>query len=84
MFNKTIYLLQPSYRKMDGSMLKELPTFNYAINMPMLSACIPADWLKRFTIEYFDAADLNPSEEIIIITSPGYDIAHAVELARYY
>lgn len=84
MFNKTIYLLQPSYRKMDGSMLKELPTFNYAINMPMLSACIPADWLKRFTIEYFDAADLNPSEEIIIITSPGYDIAHAVELARHY
>jgi len=84
MTDKSIYLVQPSYRKMDGSMIKEMPIFNYAINMPILSVCIPNNWSKRTCIEYFDTVDLHPSEHVIIMTSPGYDIAHAVELARHY
>jgi radical SAM superfamily enzyme YgiQ (UPF0313 family) len=81
---KSIYLVQPSYRTMDGTVLKGLPIFNHAINMPMLSACIPDDWEKRTCIEYFEDVDLDPSESVVVLTSPGYDIAHAVELARHF
>lgn len=81
---KSVYLLQPTYRKMDGTLVKGLPIFNYAINMPIISACIPNDWEKEICIEYFDEVNLETDASVVIMMSPGYDLAHAVTLAQEF
>ena len=78
--NKKILIIQPTYRLMDGKLIKEFPLFNYSYNLPILSACIPADWKKECCLEYIDDIDYNSDASIIIITSAAYDIQHAVEI----
>ncbi|MBI4811299.1 MAG: radical SAM protein [Ignavibacteriales bacterium] len=78
---KKIYIIQPTYRLMDGTLLKEFPIFNYSYNLPLLSATIPTDWEKQFGLEYCDDVDFNSDASVILITSTGYDIAHAVDIA---
>jgi radical SAM superfamily enzyme YgiQ (UPF0313 family) len=81
---KKIYLVQPTYSMMDGKLIKEFPLFNYSYNLPILSATIPSDWQKQSCLEYTENLDLNSEASVIIITSPGYDISHAVEIVKKY
>jgi len=82
--NKKVYLIQPTYRSMDGKLIKGMPIFNYSYNLPMLSAVIPADWEKEFCLEYFDDINYSSDASVIIITSMGYDVMRAKEIAEEF
>lgn len=81
---KKIYIIQPTYRLMDGKLIKEFPLFNYAYNLPILSATIPNDWEKETCLEYTEEVNFNSDASVIIVTSPGYDIAHAIEIIKVF
>jgi radical SAM superfamily enzyme YgiQ (UPF0313 family) len=81
---KKIYIIQPTYRLMDGKLIKELPLFNYSYNLPIVSATIPEDWQKETCLEYTEEVDFNSDASVIIITSPGYDVARSVEIIEQF
>lgn len=82
--NRTVYIIQPTYRTMDGRLIKELPIFNYFHNLPILSAAIPDTWRKRVCLEHVDDIDFECDAGVVLITSPGYDLEHALEIAREF
>jgi radical SAM superfamily enzyme YgiQ (UPF0313 family) len=69
---------------MDGSVIKRIPVFNYSYNLPILSATIPPDWNKTFCLEYCNPVNYDSGASVIIVASAGYDIAHALEIARRF
>ncbi len=79
-----VYIIQPSYKTMDGKLIKRLPVFNFSNNLPIISATIPLNWEKRICIEYFDEIDYNDPASVVILTSTGYDIVHAFEVAKKF
>jgi radical SAM superfamily enzyme YgiQ (UPF0313 family) len=81
---KKIYIIQPTYRLMDGKLIKELPLFNYSYNMPIMSATIPPDWQKETCLEYTEEVNLDTDASVIILTSPGYDVARSVEIIENF
>ncbi|MBV6421649.1 MAG: hypothetical protein DAHOPDDO_02930 [Ignavibacteriaceae bacterium] len=81
---RKIYLIQPTYRLMDGKLIKKLPLFNYSYNMPILSAVIPTDWQKETCLEYTEGIDFNSDASVIVITSPGYDVARSAEIIEEF
>ena len=81
---KKIYIIQPTYRLMDGKLIKELPLFNYSYNLPIISATIPSDWQKETCLEYTEEIDFDTDATVIIITSPGYDVARSVEIIEQF
>ncbi|HEY6626664.1 MAG TPA: radical SAM protein, partial [Ignavibacteriaceae bacterium] len=81
---KKIYIIQPTYRLMDGKLIKELPLFNYSYNLPIISATIPEDWQKETCLEYTEKVDFDTDASVIIITSPGYDVARSVEIIEQF
>ncbi|HVO73838.1 MAG TPA: hypothetical protein VMT35_07430, partial [Ignavibacteriaceae bacterium] len=81
---KKIFILQPTYRLMDGKLIKELPLFNYSYNLPIISATIPEDWQKETCLEYTEEIDFDTEASVIIITSPGYDVARSVEISELF
>ena len=81
---KKIFLIQPTYRLMDGRLIKELPLFNYSYNLPIISATIPEDWQKESCLEYTEEINFDSDAHAVIITSPGYDLAHSVEVAEKF
>jgi len=81
---KKIYIIQPTYRLMDGKLIKELPLFNYSYNLPIISATIPDDWQKETCLEYTEEVNFDTDASVIIITSPGYDVARSVEIIEKF
>ena len=81
---KKIYIIQPTYRLMDGKLIKELPLFNYSYNLPIISATIPNDWQKETCLEYTEEVNFDTDASVIILTSPGYDVARSVEIAEQF
>src|SRR5512134_184354 len=81
---KKIYIIQPTYRLMDGKLIKELPLFNYSYNLPIISATIPEDWQKETCLEYTEEVDFDTDASVIILTSPGYDVARSVEIIEQF
>jgi radical SAM superfamily enzyme YgiQ (UPF0313 family) len=81
---KKIYIIQPTYRLMDGKLIKELPLFNYSYNLPIISATIPAEWQKETCLEYTEEVDFDSDASVIILTSPGYDVARSVEIIEQF
>jgi radical SAM superfamily enzyme YgiQ (UPF0313 family) len=81
---KKIYIIQPTYRLMDGKLIKELPLFNYSYNLPIISATIPESWQKETCLEYTEEIDFDTDASVIVITSPGYDLARSVEIIEQF
>ncbi|MGB5287995.1 MAG: radical SAM protein [Ignavibacteriaceae bacterium] len=81
---KKIYIIQPTYRLMDGTLIKELPLFNYSYNLPIISATVPSEWQKETCLEYTEEINYDSDAHLIIITSPGYDLSHSVEIAEKF
>jgi len=81
---KKVYIIQPTYRLMDGKLIKELPLFNYSYNLPIISATVPSEWQKETCLEYTEEIDYDSDAHVIIITSPGYDLSHSVEIAEKF
>lgn len=81
---KKVYIIQPTYRKMDGSLVKSWSLFNHSLNVPIISATIPDDWQKECCLEYHDEINFQTDASVIIISCMGYDIMHAVDIAGKY
>ena len=81
---KKIYIIQPTYRLMDGKLIKELPLFNYSYNLPIISATVPAEWQRETCLEYTEEINYDSDAHVVIITSPGYDLSHSVEIAEKF
>ncbi|MBS1519201.1 MAG: radical SAM protein [Bacteroidetes bacterium] len=78
---KKIYIIQPTYRKMDGKKVKGWNQFNHSYNVSIVSGAVPADWEKVTCIEYFEEIDFNSDAEIVLLLCMGYDILYAKEIA---
>jgi radical SAM superfamily enzyme YgiQ (UPF0313 family) len=81
---KNIYIIQPTYRLMDGKLIKELPLFNYSFNLPIISATIPGNWQKETCLEYTEEINFDTNASVILITSPGYDVSRSVEIIEKF
>lgn len=81
---KKIYILQPTYRKMDGQKVKGWNQFNHSYNIPMICGAITDDWEKEWCIEYFNDINFNTDADIILILCMGYDIMYVKEIAMEF
>jgi len=79
--NKSIYLIQPTYRDNDGRLLKGKRLYAISLALPAVSATIPADWKKEFCFEYFDDINFDTAASVIGISSMGYEIFRGIEIA---
>ena len=79
---KKIYIVQPSYRDRNGSLIKAGKNlFTNSLAVPALSAALPADWEKETCLEYFEAINLETDAPVVGITCLGYDLFRGRELA---
>ena len=78
---KKIYILQPTYRRMDGTKIKEWTMFNHSLFLPIFSAVIPNDWKKTTCLEYYDEINYDTDASVVLISCMGYDIMYANEVA---
>jgi radical SAM superfamily enzyme YgiQ (UPF0313 family) len=81
---KKIYLIQPTYRNVDGCLLKGTSLFIHSLVLPILSATIPADWEKEFCLEYFEDINYETDASVVGISSMGYDLVHGSEIAEAF
>ena len=81
---KKIYLIQPTYRKMDGNLVKGHTQFNHSLNLSILSASIPEDWEKEICLEYFSDVNYSTDATVVCISCMGYDIMHAFDIAKMF
>jgi len=81
---KKIYLIQPTYRNVDGHLLKGTSLFIHSLVLPILSATIPTDWEKEFCLEYFEDINYETDASVVGISSMGYDLIHGIEIAEAF
>jgi radical SAM superfamily enzyme YgiQ (UPF0313 family) len=81
---KKVYYIQPSYRKMDGKIVKGWTLFNSSINIPLFSAANPPGWEKELCDEHFHDINYNTDASVVFITQMGYDILHGIEVAEKF
>jgi radical SAM superfamily enzyme YgiQ (UPF0313 family) len=81
---KKIYLIQPTYRNVDGRLLKGTSLFIHSLVLPILSATIPTDWKKEFCLEYFEDINYDTDASVVGISSMGYDLVHGSEIAEAF
>lgn len=83
-FVKKVYIIQPTFHKMDGKLVKGFSLGSCPLELPQMGGAIPNDWEKIFTNEYFDDIDYNTDASVIFITSPSNDILHAKEIIEKF
>ena len=81
---KKIYFIQPTYRDMNGSLIKRWTLFNHSLNISMLGGAVPDDWRNEYCLEYFDEVNFNTDASVVVISCMGYDILHALEIAKEF
>lgn len=81
---KKVYLVQPTYRGLDGRLLKGRSLFMHALSFPALSSTIPSNWEKEFCLEFFEDVNYDTDASVVGITSMGYDVVHGCEIAREF
>jgi hypothetical protein len=82
--NKKIYIIQPTYRKMNGKKVKGWSVFNHSLFLPVFSAVIPKDWNKETCLEYLTDINYESDASVILISCMGYDIVSAMEIAQRF
>lgn len=82
---RKIYLVQPTYRDLDGRLLKAGPhVFTHSLAIPALSAAVPADWEKEHCLEYFEDVNLDTDAPVVGLSCLGYDLFRGRELAEEF
>ena len=82
---KKVYLVQPSYRKMDRSVVKgSSMIINCTLNVPMLMPTIPKDWEISTCLENFTEIDYNSDASVVFLSTTSSDIVHAYHVARKF
>lgn len=79
---RKVYIIQPSFRKMDGNIVKGWSQVNCSLDLPVLSAIIPSQWEKTCCLEYFDNIDYDSDAPVVFLTAMSNDILHAYDIAR--
>lgn len=79
--NRKVYIIQPSFRKMNGELVKGWSQVNCSLDVPMMSACIPSEWEKEICLEYFNDVNYGTDASVVIITAPSNDILNAKLIA---
>ena len=79
-----VYLVQPTYRDKDGSLLKGRRLGLHSAVLPALSAAVPGHWRRTSCVEFFEDVDLDTSASVVAITSMGYDFPRGRELAAEF
>ncbi len=82
--NKKIYLIQPTYRDNSGQLLKGKKLYVLSLALPALSAVVPEEWEKEFCYEYYDEINFDSTASVIGISSMGYEIFRAIEIAKEF
>lgn len=78
---KWIYLIQPTYRDNQGTLLKGKRLYTISLALPAVSATIPPDWQKEFCFEYFEDVNFDTDASVIGISSMGYEVFRGIEIA---
>jgi radical SAM superfamily enzyme YgiQ (UPF0313 family) len=78
--NKKVYIIQPTFHKMDGKLVKGFSLASCPLELPQMAGAIPSDWEKTFSHEYLEDIDYNSDASVIFITSPSNDILHAKDV----
>jgi hypothetical protein len=81
---RKIYLVQPTYRDLNGKLLSGSRLYTVSLALAALGATIPPDWEKEFCIEYFDPVNLDSDASVIGISCMGYEVFRGVELADQF
>ncbi len=82
---RKIYLVQPTYRDLQGRLLKKRPRlFTHSLAIPALSAAIPPAWEKDVCLEYFEEVNLDTDAPVVAISCLGYDLFRGRELAEAF
>ena len=82
---RKIYLVQPTYRNLQGRLLKRRPRlFTHSLAIPALSAAIPPAWEKDVCLEYFEEVNLDTDAPVVAISCLGYDLFRGRELAEAF
>jgi len=81
---RKIYLIEPSYRDATGKLLQGERVLYCSLELPALSATVPAVWEKEFCMEYFEEVNFETDASVIGILSMGYDILHGIEIAEEF
>lgn len=82
--NKKVYLIQPTYRDRDGTLLKGRSLYIISLALPALSAIVPPDWEKETCYEYFEDINFDSDASVIAISSMGYEIYRGIEIAQEF
>ncbi len=81
---KKIYILQPTYRRMDGGKIKGWTMFNHSLYLPIFSAVIPDDWEKETCLEHYQEINYETDASVVLISCMGYDILYAGEISKKF
>ena len=79
-----LYLIQPTYRASDGSLLQGKATSFHSCAIPALVASIPSNWECEVCLEFFEDVDYETDAPVVGISSMGYDILHGYEIAEEF
>ena len=79
-----VYIIQPTFRKMDGVPVKGFSLASCPLELPQLSGAVPAGWEKKCSHEFFDDIDYDYDADVVFITAPTNDILHAAKVIKKF
>jgi radical SAM superfamily enzyme YgiQ (UPF0313 family) len=82
--NKQVYLIQPSFHKMNGELVKGWSQANCSVDLPMLSATIPEDWDKEVCSEYYNDINYESEATVIFVVAMSVDIRNAYNIIKKF
>jgi len=78
---KKVYIIQPTFHKMDGNLVKGFSLGSCPLELPQIAGAIPKEWQKTCSHEYFEDINFDSDASVVFITSPSNDILHAKDIA---
>lgn len=81
---RKVYLIQPSFRKADGTVVKGEYLGNRSLELPILSAAVPRDWERICCYEYLEDIDLDSDASVVFIMGTSNDLIHGYGIAKAF
>lgn len=78
---RKVYIIQTSFRSMDGKIAKGGFLGYNTLNLPILSAAVPTNWEKECCFEYNDDINYDTDADVIFIIGITIDIKHGYNVA---
>jgi hypothetical protein len=81
---RKVYLIQPSFRKADGTVVKGEYLGNRSMELPILSAAVPRYWERICCYEYLEDIDFYSDASVVFIMGTSNDMIHGYEIAKAF